>query len=164
MLDRIADHATLADVLAPHLELRLDERDNLAPRSEDTKRRRQNLFERDERDIDDGERRLVAEDARVERARIRVLHHDHALILAQTGVELAGADVDRVHTRGALLEQAIGEPARRGADVQTDSPGHLDLEVVERVDELLAPAAHVGAPRPDLDGGPWSDQDARLIH
>ena len=43
-------------------------------------------------------------------------------------------------------------------------PATSTLEVVERVHELLAPAAHEGAPRPHFDRGPRGDQDASLIY
>ena len=164
MLSRLADDAALPDVLASDLELRLHERDHFTAGGEHAERRGQDLLERDERHVDDRQRRLVAEDARVERASVRVLHDDDPLVLPQARVELAGADVDRVHSRGALLEQAVGESARGGADVHAYPPGNLDLEMVQRVDELLPAAAHEGAPRPDLDRGPRNDQDACFIH
>src|SRR5262249_20270793 len=96
--------------------------------------------------------------------RVRVLHDDDPRILPETRVELAGADVDRVYACRTLLQQAVSEAARGGADVEADPPGHLDLEVVERVDQLLAAAAHVGTARAHLDRSARSHKDARFIH
>src|SRR4029453_12895171 len=59
MLHRIAYDAALADVLAADLELGLDQGDDLSARGQDTEHRGKDFFERDERDVDDGERRLV---------------------------------------------------------------------------------------------------------
>src|SRR5207245_9729558 len=124
----------------------------------------QERLERDEGHVGDRQRRLIAEDPWIECASVRVLHHDDSLILAQARVELARADVDRVDPRGAVLEQTIGKSARGGADVHADTPGDLDREGAQGVDDFLAPSAHERAARPDLDLGPRGYQDARLIH
>src|SRR2546428_724417 len=148
---RVADDAALADMLTSDLELRLHESGDFPARREDAEHRGKDLLERDERHIDDRERRLLAENPRVERPCVRVFHHDDALVFSEPRVELARADVHRVHARGAALEQAVGESSRGGTDVQTHAPGHLDLEGVECVHELLAPTAHVRGARPKLD-------------
>ena len=85
-------------------------------------------------------------------------------VLPQPPVELPVADVDRDHHHGAALEQAVGEPAGRRADVQAAAPLDLDRELVERVlqldpaarDELLALLHH--------QLGVLVDQLARLLH
>src|SRR5438445_1300997 len=164
MLGGLANDAALGDVLATDLELRLHERDDLAARGEHAEHRGQDFLERDEGHVDDRQRRLIAEDPRIERASVRVLHHDDSLILAQARVELARADVDRVDPCGAALEQTISESARGRADVHADAPGDLDREGAQGVHELLAAAAHERAARSDLDLGPRRYQDARLIH
>ena len=66
------------------------------------------------------------------------------------GGELAVADVERDHARGAALEQAVGEAAGRRAEVEAVLARRVDAERVERVRELL-PAARDElrrAPRP----------------
>ena len=55
-------------------------------------------------------------------ARVRPLEHVDARIVAERRVELAVADVERDHTPRARLEQAVREPARRGADVDAVAP------------------------------------------
>src|SRR5262245_4574327 len=54
-------HAAFADEVLAHFELGFDERHRLAPRREDVEDRRQYLLQRDERDVDDGQGRLVTE-------------------------------------------------------------------------------------------------------
>ena len=68
-------------------------------------------------------------------------------------MQLPVADVERDHAGGAVLEQAVGEPARGGADVDRVPAVELDREQLERVGELLA-AARDEARRPlDLELG-----------
>src|SRR5437867_6284498 len=139
---RVPDDSALAHGLAPHLELRLHQRDDLAARREHAEHRGQDLLQRNKCDVDDRERRLLAEDPRVERPRIGLFHDHHAGVLAQLGVELAHADVHSVHAGGAALEQAVGETTGRGAHVEADAASDFQLEGVERVGELLAAPAH----------------------
>src|SRR2546428_4573232 len=160
---RVADDAALPDMLPSDLELRLHQSDDFPARGEDAEHRGKDLLERDERHIDDRERGLLAEDPRVEGPRVGVFHHDDALVFAEPRVELARADVHGVYARGATLEQAVGESAGRSADVQADTSGHLDLEAVDRVHELLAPTAHVRGASPQLDSRPGRHERARLV-
>src|SRR5206468_3420281 len=161
---RVPDDSTLAHGLAPHLELGLHQRDDLTARREHAEHRGQDLLQRDERDVDDRERRLLAEDPRVERPRVGLLHDHHAGVLAQLGVELAHPDVHGVHAGGAALEQAVGEAAGRGAHVEADPAGHLHLEGVEGVGELLAAPAHERRAPLELDARLPADEGARLVH
>src|SRR5262245_29882619 len=62
MLRRITHHAALADVLPAGLELWLHERDDLAARRQRIEDGRQDLFQRNERHVDHGERRLITEE------------------------------------------------------------------------------------------------------
>ena len=55
---------------------------------------------------------------RAQRAGVAPLDHGHPRIVAQPPVELAVGDVDRDHVRRAPLQQAVGETARRRADVE----------------------------------------------
>ena len=56
--------------------------------------------------------------ARVSDRAFDALEHGHARIVAELRVQLAVADVERDHARGAALEQHVAEPAGRGADVE----------------------------------------------
>ena len=78
-------------------------------------------------------------------------------------MELAVADVDRDDARRTGLEQAVREPARRGADVGAVAARDVDGERVERVLQLLA-AARDEARRPlDVELGVLGDLLARLV-
>ena len=79
----------------------------------------------------------------LQRARVEALDHGHARVLAQAPVELAVGDVDRGDALGAALQQAVGEAAGRGADVEAVAPGDVDAERLERVLELDAAARDV---------------------
>src|SRR5262249_62088064 len=91
---RLTDDAAFADEVLAHLELWLDERDRLTTRREDVEDSGQHLFQGDERDVDDGQGRLVTEDARVERASVRLLHDNDARIASQAGSAVCGAHLD----------------------------------------------------------------------
>ena len=51
---------------------------------------------------------------------VGLLMHHHARIGAQLPGELAVADIHRVHLRRPVRQQHVGEPAGRGADIQTN--------------------------------------------
>src|SRR5439155_14183634 len=75
--------------------------------------------------------------------------HGHARIRAQAWVQLAVADVECDHARGARLEETIGETSRGGSDVEALLAGHVDVQLLERVRELLASARN--EPRSGFD-------------
>ena len=77
-------------------------------------------------------------------------------------MELAVADVERDHTRCAALEQHVGEPAGRRADVEAVEPVDVDAERVERVCELVPGARDVRRRRNDLELDVRRDLLARL--
>ena len=74
---------------------------------------------------------------------------DDAGVGPQPPVELAAADIERNHARRIALEQDVGEPAGRRADVQRPASGDDDGEHVERVGQLDAAAPDVGMIRGD---------------
>src|SRR5439155_487297 len=71
--------------------------------------------------------------------------------------------VERRVAHDAALQQAFGETARGGAHVEADAAGHLHLEGVERVGELLAAPAHERRTPLDLDARFPGDEGARLV-
>jgi hypothetical protein len=136
---RIADDAP-ADPLAAELELRLDHRQQLAAGREAAGDGRQDLGQRDEGDVD---RRQAGGEGQVggrELAGVEPLDHGHARILAHAQVDLAVGDVDRGDPGGAALQQAVGEAAGGGADVEAVAARDVDAERLERVLELDPPA------------------------
>ena len=86
-----------------------------------------------------------------ERARVHALENRDARVVADLRVELPVADVERDHPRRAALEQHVGEPAGRGADVERIETGDVDPERVERVGELVPAAGDVRRRRLDLE-------------
>ena len=60
-----------------------------------------------------------------ERARVGALDHGDPGIGPQAPGELAVGDVEGDDVRGAGREQAVGEAARRGADVEAAGPGNV---------------------------------------
>ena len=66
-------------------------------------------------------------------------------------MELIVADVHRGDARRAVLQQAVGEAARRRADVEAVEPLDGESEMRERALELPAAAAHEALGRLDLD-------------
>ena len=143
----VAHDAALAHVRARRFELRLHEHDRLPPRRAQPQDGRKREPHRDEGDVTDGELRRERELA--EGARVRPLEHRHARVVAETRMELAVADVERDHARGAAPEQDVGEAAGRRADVDAAQPRGIDAEEVEPVRELLPAARDVL--RPTLD-------------
>ena len=147
----VADDAALADVGRPGLELRLHERERAPARRGAAERGRKRLVEPDERDVADDERRRERKGGAVEAADVRPLEDGHARVVAQLRVQLAVADVEGADPGRAGLEEAVGEAAGRGSHVEAMLPGHVEVERVERVRELLAPARDEARARRDLE-------------
>jgi YVTN family beta-propeller protein len=72
--------------------------------------------------------------------RVDTLEHRDPSVRPQARVELPVADVERDHARGAPLQEAVGEPSGRGAEVEAVLSGRIDPQLVERPRELLAAA------------------------
>ena len=101
--------------------------------------------------------------SRVEVARVHLLLDDHARIVAQFPIELAGADIDGVDARRAALQQAIGEAAGGGADVEADLARDIDREMIERGFQLESAAADVARLREQFDLARRVDVRAGLV-
>ena len=86
----------------------------------------------------------VRELVRRERAGVGALDHGHALVLAQAVVELAVGDVERDHVGRAALEQAVGEAAGRGADVERAAAGDVDPSASSALASLTPPRETYG--------------------
>ena len=59
---------------------------------------------------------------------------------AQLPVQNTLAHINSIDFLGAMLEQAVCEPARGGADVCTDTTGHIHRESQQRRFQLVAAA------------------------
>ena len=75
----------------------------------------------------------------------------HPGVVAKAPLELSVADVEGDHARRVVLEQAVGEAADGGADVEAGATLHLDPEDVEGALELEAAAGDVPGRGLDLE-------------
>ena len=66
-------------------------------------------------------------------------------------MQLAVTDVERDHAGGPALQQDVGEPARRCAEIETVEPGRIDRQHIERVLELESRAGDVRRRSFDLE-------------
>ena len=116
---RIEHQPAGAHLVAPGLELRLHERDDVGARPEHRRHHRQD--QRSEMN-DTSMVTMSTRPGQLRRAsRCRAFtpfEDEHARIGPQLPVELAVADVERDDVPGAALEQHVGEAAGRGADVE----------------------------------------------
>ena len=96
--------------------------------------------------LDDFGQRQIAgllQGRRRQRARIHALHADHAQIAAQPVVQLAVTHIHADHLRRAVLQQAVGEPARALPHVEAAQPRHRQAGGPQRPFELEPPARDV---------------------
>ena len=148
------DAATAVGFLAARLELRFDEGDEAAPGANEGGHGRQDQAEGDERAIEDGQVegvKAVAEGGGDEFAGVDALEDADARVLAEFPGQLAAADVDGRHLGGAVLEEAVGEPAGRGADVEGSEAADLEGEGRQGGLELVAAAADVAVAGDQFD-------------
>jgi len=139
----VLDHAPLPDLAPPRLELRLDQRDDLAARDQPARHRRQDEAQRDERHIDRRQPNRLGEFA--QGSGVLAFHEHHPRIVPQPPVQLPVADIDRINPVGAVLQQAVGESAGRGPDVGAHPSGRLQPELLEgRLQLLTTPGDEAG--------------------
>ena len=112
--------------LSADLELRLDQRQAVVSGGGAGQDGRQDLRQRDERDVDHDQLGSVRKLVRTQLRALRRSINGHPRILAQPPVELAVGDVERDHVHGAALEQTVGEATGRGADIERPATGHVE--------------------------------------
>ena len=101
----------------------------------------------------------------LKQAGVGALHQADARVVAQLHGDLAEAGIDGGHMRGAVLQQAIGKSAGRGADIEAGAACNRDLPVIERRRELEPAAAHVGLVlAQQANGSIFRDRRARLVN
>jgi hypothetical protein len=131
----IVNH-TFAHFAPAGLELRLDQGNDISVGLEERRHHRQDLTERDERDINRDEVHSPWQIGERQATGIEPLDDDDTWIGAKPPIELAVSNIQRDDTCGAALKHDIGEPACRCTDIQSFTSGHLDTKRVERVCEL----------------------------
>ncbi len=138
----IAHDATFAHSRSPCFELRLHEQHRVGVRGRAAHERRRHRAQRDERQVGDHEIDRPADLVGLEIARVGALQHGHACVGAQRPRELTAPDVDGDDAPRPCLQQAVGEAAGRGAEIEGAHSFHHDREAVERGGQLVATARH----------------------
>ena len=80
---------------------------------------RNDLFEGNERDIDDDDIDRFRDQRRVQFPDIGPFDHDDPFVLPDLPRHLAVPDIHGIDLRGPVLQQAIGEPAGGCADIES---------------------------------------------
>jgi len=116
--------------------------------------------------------RWLGDETTIEVSQVGPLQIDHLRVRAQAAAQLASARIHRVDTRGARVQQRLGEAARRRAKVERDGSGRADAKGAQGAAELdraaqwagtLDPDGSVGAhARPGVGGGRAIDHDRAL--
>src|SRR5262245_42596497 len=146
---------------AAGLELRLDEDQRTPAGRGDGQRGRQREPERDEGHVARDQVRGIWQ--RTWLAYVRALDHHDPGVVPQPRMELAVAHVERDHVRGAVLQQTVGEAACRRADVESARSRDVDVEVRQRVLELLAATGDIAGRLLDDELCALVDLLARLL-
>src|SRR5215467_10771836 len=113
----VGDDAAGSYVLAPQLELWLDEDQEVGMPCGATDGGGKNLGDGDKRDVGDDQ---VHERGQIGGLKFASVAFDleHARLLLEFPVELRSVDVHGVHLRGSVLQQAVGEASIRRAQVE----------------------------------------------
>lgn len=107
----VADDAAWADVFTGEFELGFDEDDGVAAGFEDGEGGGEDEGEGDEGDVGDDEVHEFRDIGGGHVADVEVFAADDAGVIAEFPDELVGADIVGVDSRGAVLEEAVGEAA-----------------------------------------------------
>lgn len=160
----VTDDAAFLDVFFSGFELGFNEEDGGRVGEEDAVHSGEDEGQGDEGAVGDAEGGAGVEVGGIEVAGVYFFTEDDAGVAAEAWVELVVADIDGVDGGGAVLEEAIGEAAGGGADIEADAavcgeggPGG------EGGVELTAAAGDEGLLVTDADGGGIGDEAAGLI-
>ena len=126
----IAHDAALADPLAPDLELRLDQRDQVEARRRAAQHRGQHLAEADEGEVGDDQVGPVGKFVRAPaRARCDARSRSRARPGAASSAARRSRRRPRSRAGAPALEQAVAEAAGRGAEVEAERARDLDRKL-----------------------------------
>lgn len=143
MSGRFAHNAAFAYQLAADLKLWLHEDDPITAGSEQRRESGNEQSDGDEANVADDELHGFADVRLFKVAGIETLVQNDARMGAQFPIDLAGAGIDAVNARGAVLQQAIGEATGGGSHVETNFTGGIDGKLRESGFEFQATAAYV---------------------
>ena len=143
MLGRISDDAAAAHLAFADFELRLDQSNYIRGFGYHALERRQNLIERNEGDIYNGEIEFYRELLGAKISAVNALQWHDSRVGSYLPIKLIMADIDRPHTGGAVLQQTIGEPSGRGAYINTEFIRGINVEFPERCFKLEPSPSYV---------------------
>ena len=116
----VGDDAAFSDVLAAHFELRLEQDDRLGAGLRQGEGRIDDLEDRHKAHVGDDQVDRIRDQRGGQVAAVDAFQRDDARIVAQPLGQLVMADIDGIDFCGAALEQHLGEPAGRRAEIEAD--------------------------------------------
>ena len=134
----VSNHATSGNVRPAGLELGLDQGHDLPVRMQQRANLAKDQAERDERQVERGQVDRLGE--RGQGAQVRAIHHNDPLVRRQAGQELSMSHVHGVNPARAMAQQHVGKAAGRRAGIEADRSRHVELERIERGQQLLRAA------------------------
>src|SRR5712692_6759224 len=147
---RVAHNAAFPDLLAAGFKLWFHQHNNLPSTPFGSRvgksrsdHRRQNQGCGNEGNIHDDQVHDFANLLLSEVTGVSLLQQSDALILTEAKIDLPIARVHRNDAGCPVLQQAVGEPAGRGADIQTDFAANLDMPMLESLFQLEAATTDV---------------------
>src|SRR5262245_4895160 len=149
-LRRLVTHdAAFTDLFTPDFELGFDKHDHNSRFPDQRRNDWKDFGQGNEGDVGDDDVKTVSEVIRREVTRIDVFARFDPAVLPQFPIQLAMPDINRDDAGRASLQQTIGKPAGRCADVEADSVSRFDLEMVERSDQFQTATADKRRRLPD---------------
>ncbi|MNV43203.1 hypothetical protein D3C71_1349100 [compost metagenome] len=142
---RIPDDSRFAHLLPASLELRFDERHDISGTLQQFLKRRQNNFERNERDVN--ARKIRSRPLQIRRRHITEIgpfHDTDALIFPERPIQLVVANINGIYIARSVLQRAVGKSAGRSADIEHRSSGDINSEGAQRLLQLEPAPAHIG--------------------
>src|SRR6478672_1989737 len=139
----VAHNPAAAYVGGSELKLRLDQGEDHSVRSYQLEGIRQDQSQGNKGNVDHAEIDRFRNIRLAEKSRVELFPYDHARIAPDFPGQLPMANIDRVNLSRAFLEQTIGEPSSRSADIQRRNPVRRNRKMPERPLEFQSTAAHI---------------------
>ena len=140
---RVTDNAVFAHLFAASLKLGLDQADTHSVRSGDGLRHREDMMQRDKRDIYAEKLDWLCQLVNGHVADVCALHIDHPLIGAQTPCQLTVAHIHCVDLDCTILQHTVGKAAGGCANVHADFALGGQRKTLHRLFQFQAAAADI---------------------
>ena len=132
----VAQHAPFGHLPGPGFELRFDEKNGMSLWC-DTNHGRQHLGQRDETQIRHENIDRLGQVFQM--TCIGSFHYDHTVVRTEFPCQLPVADVDGIHAPCACLQEAVGKPPGRRAEVDAGPVRGIQREGIQGGFELQDP-------------------------